>query len=275
VPLKWVLTHTDGASKRYTAGSEATARLYAGEVAGRLYGAEDSYNALNAEMRVQELQNSGGVVGGRYFARLTLDRRELRGLAGSRLACYLTVENLSPSAWRDEGNRRFLIGLRWRSLVGRTLRELITIPVPPASAAPAGKGRVLLDVVLPEPPGRYELFLDVVENGVCWFSDRSSPPLVCEVEVTDGPLQGWDYRPLVERTYRVLLGRDPDPEGLAYWLRYLENGGSVQAFVAEMCRLQALPPDDQRERRCQELSVALLADIDAKLAPATSDTFAS
>ena len=35
VPLKWVFTHSEGASKRYTAGSEAAARLYAGETAGR------------------------------------------------------------------------------------------------------------------------------------------------------------------------------------------------------------------------------------------------
>jgi organic radical activating enzyme len=82
VPLKWVITHTEGASKRYTAGSEAAAQLYAGEGAGRFYGGEDSYNALNAEMRVQELRRSGGVAAGRYLAQLTLDPRELRGPPG-------------------------------------------------------------------------------------------------------------------------------------------------------------------------------------------------
>ena len=57
VPLKWVFTHTEGASKRYTAGSEAAAQLYAGETAGRLYGSGDVYNALNAETRVEQLQH--------------------------------------------------------------------------------------------------------------------------------------------------------------------------------------------------------------------------
>jgi hypothetical protein len=221
-------------------------------------------------MRVQELRRSGGVAAGRYIARLTLDRRELRGPSGSRLACQLTVENLSPSAWRDEGNRRFLIGLRWRSSTGRILRERLTIPVPTATARPGGKGSVLLDVVLPETPGRYELFLDVVENGVCWFSDRSSPPLVCAVEVVAGPRQYWDYLPLVERTYHALLERDPDPEGLAYWLRYLEDGGSVQAFMAEVCRLEPLQPHHQLQTRCQQLGRALMADIDAMRAMGTN-----
>jgi hypothetical protein len=108
-----------------------------------------------------------------------------------------------------------------------------------------------------------------VENGVCWFSDRSSPPLVCEVEVVAGRRQCWDYFPLVERTYHALLGRDPEPEGLAYWLRYLEGGGSVQAFMAEICRLEPLQSHHELQTRCQHLSKALLADIDAMLAMST------
>jgi hypothetical protein len=108
-----------------------------------------------------------------------------------------------------------------------------------------------------------------VENGVCWFSDRSSPPLVCEVEVTTGPRQCWDYRTVVERTYHSLLGRDPDEEAMAYWLRYLENGGSVQALTAEICRLEPRQPHRQLQKQCQHLSRALLADIDAMRAVAT------
>src|SRR5262245_34686520 len=56
VPLKWVFTHTEGASKRYTAGSEAAVRLYATETGGGVYGGDDPYNALNAEMRMEQQQ---------------------------------------------------------------------------------------------------------------------------------------------------------------------------------------------------------------------------
>src|SRR5882724_4122429 len=79
VPLKWVFTHSEGASKRYTAGSEAAAQLYAGETAGRLYGGGDAYNALNAETRVAQLQHHEGIAAGRYMARLSLDRGVLVG----------------------------------------------------------------------------------------------------------------------------------------------------------------------------------------------------
>ena len=107
VPLKWVLTHTEGASKRYTAGSEAATQLFSGEGAGRVYGGGDPYNALNAEKRMELLQLDGGIAAGRYMAGLSLDRNALTGSAGSRIACLLTVENLSPSAWSAEGGRRY------------------------------------------------------------------------------------------------------------------------------------------------------------------------
>ena len=139
VPLKWVFTHTEGASKRYTAGSEAATRLFAGEGAGRVYGGEDPYNALNAEKRMELLQLDGGITAGRYMAGLSLDRNTLTGSAGSRIARLLTVENLSPSAWRAEGSRRYKIGVRLRSHTGRILRELEGVPVPPTVSSRAAK----------------------------------------------------------------------------------------------------------------------------------------
>ena len=61
VPLKWVCTHSEGASKRYTPDSEAIARRYAGETSGRVYGSGDAYNALDAETRVEQLQHHDGI----------------------------------------------------------------------------------------------------------------------------------------------------------------------------------------------------------------------
>ena len=84
--------------------------------------------------------------------------------------------------------------MRLRSHTGRTLRELHGMPVPPAASLPGGKETVLLEVLLPDTPGLYELFVDVVEEGVCWFSDRGSPPLVCEIQVLAGIAKAWQYR---------------------------------------------------------------------------------
>jgi hypothetical protein len=265
VPLKWVFTHTEGASKRYTAGSEAAARLYAGETAGRLYGGGDAYSGLNAEMRVEELRDHEGIAAGRYMARLSLDRDALTGSAGSQLACLLTIENLSPSAWRTDEGRRYSIGVRLRSHTGRVLHELHGMPVPPAVSPPGGKETVLLDVVLPDTPGLYELFVDVVEEGVCWFSDRGSPPLVCEVEVFAGAPKPWKYRALVERAYGALLGREPRPEEVAHWQKVLEDGGRLEWLLSDLCQAAAPHQSRQIEKRLKKLRRALLADIETIL----------
>jgi pyruvate-formate lyase-activating enzyme len=266
VPLKWVFTHSAGASKRYTAGSEAAARLYAGETAGRLYGGGDPYNALNAETRVEQLQRHEGIAAGRYMARLSLDRDALTGSAGSRIACLLTVENHSPSEWPTEGGRRYAIGMRLRSHTGRLLRELHGLPVPPAALPPGGKETVLLDVSLPDTPGLYELFVDVVEEGVCWFSDRGSPPLVCEIQVLAGAAKAWQYQVLVERAYLALLGRKPAPEVVAHWQQVLEAGGRLESLLAEVCQAAAPQQGRRLGKRLRRLRKAVLTDIEAMIA---------
>jgi hypothetical protein len=266
VPLKWVITHTEGASKRYTAGSEAVARLYAGEAAGQVYEGADPYNALNAEMRAEQLQRHQGIVAGRYLARLRLDRDTLTGCAGSRIACLLTVENLSPSEWRAEGGRRYSIGVRLRSRTGRVLQELHGMPVPPAVSPPGGKETVLLDVVLPDTPGLYELFVDVVEEGVCYFSDRGSPPLICEIEVVPGAPKPWRYQALVEQAYLTLLAREPRPEEEAHWQKVLKDGGRLEWLFSHLCQASAPHQNRQLEKRLKKLRGDLLADIDATLA---------
>jgi hypothetical protein len=266
VPLKWVFTHTEGASKRYTAGSEAAARLYATETTGGLYGGTDPYNALNAEMRMEQQQLHGGIVAGRYIAGLSLDRGTLTGSAGSRIARLLTVENLSRSEWRAGRSRRYKIGVRLRSHTGRILRELDGMSVPPAVSRPGGKETVLLDFLLPDTPGLYELFVDVVEEGVCWFSDRGSPPLVCEVQVVAGVAKPWHYQTLVEQAYMTLLGRKPEPEAVARWQEVLETGGQLEGLLTEVCQVAAPERDRRLEKHLRRLRKKLLAEIEAMVA---------
>jgi pyruvate-formate lyase-activating enzyme len=266
VPLKWVLTHTEGASKRYTAGSEAAARLYAGGDAERLYGSGDSYNALNAETRVEELHHHEGIAAGRYMARLSLDRDVLTGPAGSRIACLLRVENLSPSEWRVDGGHRYSIGVRLRSHTGRVLRELHGMAVPPAVSSPGGKETVLLEVLLPDAPGPYELFVDVVEEGACWFSDRGSPPMVCEIQVVVGAAKPWQYQALVEQAYLAILGRKPEPEAVARWQQVLESGGRLEWLLAEVSQTAGPKQSVRLAKRLRDLRKELLADIEAMVA---------
>jgi pyruvate-formate lyase-activating enzyme len=266
VPLKWVFTHTAGASKRFIKGSEAAERLYAGEAAGRIFGSGDVYGGLNAEMRVEELRDHSGIAAGRYMARLSLDREALTGSVGSPLTFLLTVENLSRSAWRTDAGQRYSIGVRLRSHTGRVLRQLHGMPVPAAASLPGGKETVLLSVVLPDSPGSYELFVDVVEEGVCFFSDRGSPALVCEIQVVAGPTKPWPSQALVEQVYLALLGRKPEAQAVARWDQVLETGGQLEWLFAEVC--QAVQPDQSArlEKRLRRLRKELLMDIEAMMA---------
>ena len=90
---------------------------------------------------------------------------------------------------------------------------------------------MLLDMVLPDTPGLYELFVDVVEEGVCWFSDWGSPPLVCEIQVFAGAAKSWQYQMLVEQASLALLGQKPEPEAVAHWCQALEAGGRLEGFA--------------------------------------------
>jgi MoaA/NifB/PqqE/SkfB family radical SAM enzyme len=60
VPLKWVFTHTAGASKRFTDGSQLAAQLCGG----------DPYSALTCDSQMLHLWNNGGIAAGRYLAKL-------------------------------------------------------------------------------------------------------------------------------------------------------------------------------------------------------------
>ena len=140
------------------------------------------------------------------------------------------------------------------------------MPVPPAVSPPGGKETVLLEVVLPDTPGLYELFVDVVEEGVCWFSDRGSPPLVCEIQVLAGAATSWQYQVLVERAYLALLGRKPEPEAVAHWHQVLEAGGRLEGLLTEVCQAAAPEQGRRLEKRLRRLRKELLADIEAMVA---------
>jgi hypothetical protein len=130
-----------------------------------------------------------------------------------------------------------------------------------------GKESVLLDVELPDIPGLYELFVDVVEEGVCWFSDRGSPPLICDVKVLPGTAKSWQYQVLAERTHLALLGRKPEPGEVVHWQQVLEAGNRLELLLEEVCRATAPEQGHRTERRLKRLRKKLLADIGAMATP--------
>ena len=80
------------------------------------------------------------------------------------------------------------------------------------------------------------LFVDVVEEGVCWFSDRGSQALGISVVVELGPAPVWDPAPVVEFAYRRLLRKPADAEGRRWWTQRLGDGLTLELFLAEFGR---------------------------------------
>jgi hypothetical protein len=197
--------------------------------AAELLNGGDTYSALTCDSRLRHLWKHRGVAG-RYLAKLSLDRTMLAGSADTRVAAMLTVENLSSSVWSQDSEDPLRIGLLLRSNEGRVLEELPGIPLP-REIPPGGKETVLVDVRLPLTPGEYQLFIDVVEERVCWFSDRSSPPLVCNIRVEASGGREWDYETLVETIYEALLGRPAGVNGLQCWGGLLSEGLSLEPFL--------------------------------------------
>ena len=171
--LSFVVTHTPGASRRYLDGSPETTRLLAGG---------DPYEALTCDARMQHLWSHGGVAGDRWRARLATETSGLRGPAGSAAALVLGVGNDGRLPWGDFGSQ-VRLGLRLRTLSGRLLRELPGVAVAPPALPPGASVTLEARVPLPDEPGPYELFVDAVEEGVCWFSDRGSTPLALRLDV--------------------------------------------------------------------------------------------
>ena len=151
------MTHAPGASRRFVDESAETARLLAGG---------DPYEALTCDARMRHLWNHGGVAGDRFRARLSADARALAGRAGCEASLALEVRNDGRLPWGAAGPP-VRLGLRLRTPGGHLLREFPGVPLAPPTLGPGASVALEARYPFPEAPGLYELFVDVVEEGVC------------------------------------------------------------------------------------------------------------
>lgn len=214
VPIKWVLTHTAGASKRFAPGSEAFARLT---------GVRDVYDSLTCDLRVADLWEHGGAARGLYRAELRAAASVWSGTAGSRGVIPVTVTHRGTRPWRKESPGMFRLGARLRTPTGRFLRELPGTLLPPDAVEPGGTGLALLELTLPDEPGTYQVLVDVVEEGVCWFSERGSPELLLRLHVTADEPTPWDVEAVTEAAFATLLDGPPGEGARAYWAAELRR----------------------------------------------------
>jgi MoaA/NifB/PqqE/SkfB family radical SAM enzyme len=213
VPLQWIITSGYGASKRFMPNSAEAARLmnppdsfiYGWHVEHRLKEPVFTETPLpekkigvSCELREIPYSKAPGLRG--YRADIKSDSIAISAPAGSDMLFEIGVKNCSGQSW-EVGRTDFLrIGIQLHAgskidrlfdriisrAFGRSprlIRELPGALVPNSIVRADGHGTVSLRVTSPAQPGRYKFVIDLVQEGVCWFSQRGSLPLEISTQV--------------------------------------------------------------------------------------------
>jgi hypothetical protein len=192
VPIEWVITSGYGASKRILPRSPEAVRLmdapdsFIGlssnaDIDLRLtekgIGNIHAYCEVHTQCELLSLPFGHGNDKVVYQARIQADDTSIHAPAGSKILFNINVENKTTQTWDVLGSDYLRLGFLLKTDGGQTIRELLGVKLPPATAQPGGHDILTILLDLPEQPGDYKLVLDVVQEYVCWFSERGSPPL--------------------------------------------------------------------------------------------------
>jgi SAM-dependent methyltransferase len=134
-------------------------------------------------------------------------------VAGREFVVRLSVENASSITWRQSESLPLNVGNRWLTAGGDDVVVYDDGRSPmPSSLAPGQKTEIELAVVAPRTSGRYTLEIDLVQEGVRWFSDAGSTSLRTSVDVASGaqdqavpPDKPYEFRGLIEDELRPAL----------------------------------------------------------------------
>ena len=151
----------------------------------------------------------------------------------------MTVRHEGLAAWGGPGAGSYRLGVRLLDGNGRVLSELRGVQIPPG-VLPGAELDFFVEVDLPQTLGAYHLLLDLVEEGVCWFSERGSSPAVCDLAVVAGP--GASLRPpdLVEPALAALASAVANAD-LAEARAKLASGGAVEDLLVLLRSRDTLP----------------------------------
>ncbi len=241
VPLRFVLTHTAGASRRLVAGAPELRELL---------GIEDPWSASTCDLRAEALEAAGSITAGRYSAALTPARDRIEARPGGRFALELSVANQSRLDWGTASEDRFRIGVQLRPEIGPGRRDLRSIPVSAAARRAGGAADLLIDGWAPAEPGSYQLFLDVVEEGVTWFHERGSAPARVRLDVlADAMAVSFEPVALAAELGAQLVDRPVPDWQLAEWAGLLAAGTPIATLASWiMAGVAAVDTEFRRQR---------------------------
>jgi SAM-dependent methyltransferase len=109
---------------------------------------------------------------------------------GSRLPLRVRLENRGVATWprvAELGPGAMRVGVQLLDEQGAMLDLDYARADLPEQVPPGGACDVTFALRLPDRAGRFRLKIDLVQEGVCWFEEHGSAPLVIGIETTDEP----------------------------------------------------------------------------------------
>jgi hypothetical protein len=110
---------------------------------------------------------------------------------GSELRIPVAVTNASPETWAASDRSGIALGNRWRDATGAMIESLDGRSPLPSELPPGSTVSMEIVVKTPMKPGEWILELDMVDEGIAWFSDHGSPLTTLPVKVNRGA-RFWD-----------------------------------------------------------------------------------
>jgi hypothetical protein len=174
---------------------------------------------------------------------LAYELPELR--AGTVAPARVTFRNAGTASWRSRGESGVQLSHHWLDDRGNAIvwdgpRVAFERPV-----APGEDVEVAVSLRAPQPPGRYRLAFDLVEEFRFWFAEIGSPPLELDVEV----------RPRIDARRLAVVVHGGDDEETAAALAAQEEPLVAEHAVATAHLVAGAIPEPDWSRRLLDAHV--------------------
>jgi SAM-dependent methyltransferase len=100
--------------------------------------------------------------------------------AGSEFEIAAEIRNCAETVWLAAGRNGagyVRLGAQLKQCDGKLLEQDYGRSKLPADLRKGERAKVILKLNAPRTPGQYVLLLDMVNEGICWFHQRGSPPV--------------------------------------------------------------------------------------------------
>ena len=157
--------------------------------------------------RVNALRAVGFGTVARYGAAYDASGVPTKGTISAPLQAQVRLTNTSSFTWSAAGTNPVRLGSHWIDLAGQVVvwdgqRSALPADVPTG-------GTVAVNATIPTPPkpGTYVLQLDLVQEGLTWFSTAGAPAATVTVALTSGLAAS--YAPTASAQSTFLVGANP------------------------------------------------------------------